>query len=210
MHDTALISGEKFAKIYVQQGALVIDIGGMDVNGSLRQFFGHASKFISVDIEAGRGVDVIISPTDKLPFEDGSVDAVVSTSCFEHDPCFWVTFREMCRIVKPGGFIYVNAPSDGPYHRHPGDNWRFYHDAGQSLAYWSGLKIEEKSYPVAVEEVFFIDNKGSGFTDFVCIWKRVTNPEQGIMALYPDPKSLNGPLNNAIRESGCPTRAYTK
>ena len=84
-----------------------------------------------VDIEPDISVNIIIKPTQRLPFEDNSVDLVVSTSCFEHDPCFWLTFKEMTRIVKPEGFIYVNAPTRGIYHGYPGDNWRFYSDAGQ-------------------------------------------------------------------------------
>ena len=60
-----------------------------------------------------------------------------------------MTFKEMCRIVKPTGYIYVNAPSAGPYHMYPGDNWRFYSDAGHALAYWSGKQIsDEKIFSV--------------------------------------------------------------
>ena len=53
----------------------------------------------------------------------------VSTSCFEHDPIFWLTFKEIARVTKVDGFVYVNAPSNEVYHGYPGDNWRFYKDA---------------------------------------------------------------------------------
>ena len=139
MHDTALIAGMSLSQTYGQEGMVVIDIGGKNVNGSLRDFFtSRGMTFISIDMEAHPSVDIVVQPGERLPFEDGSVDLVVSTSCFEHDPCFWLTFREMTRIVKLGGAIYVNAPSGGQYHKYPGDNWRFYSDAGQALAYWSG------------------------------------------------------------------------
>jgi hypothetical protein len=36
MHPTALISGESFIEIYGGEGKTVIDLGGKDVNGSLR------------------------------------------------------------------------------------------------------------------------------------------------------------------------------
>lgn len=100
MHDTAMLSGTKFAELYGKEGMPVIDIGGMDVNGSLRSSFEKLNmKYTCVDLENGRGVDIVVPPGD-LPFPDESFDLVVSTSCFEHDPCFWMTFREMCRIVK--------------------------------------------------------------------------------------------------------------
>ena len=45
-------------------------------------------KFVCIDMEADPSVDILVQPGEKLPFEDGSVDLIVSTSCFEHDPCF--------------------------------------------------------------------------------------------------------------------------
>jgi len=45
-------------------------------------------KYVCIDMEADASVDIVVPPGEKLPFEDGSVDLIVSTSCFEHDPCF--------------------------------------------------------------------------------------------------------------------------
>lgn len=131
MHDTAMAAGSAFAKILQESRSgdtdaefNVLDLGGRSVNGSLRSVFeAHGLTYVCVDMEADASVDIVCPPGERLPFEDGSFDAVVSTSCFEHDPCFWMTFRELCRIVKLGGFIYVNAPSSGFYHGFPGDNW---------------------------------------------------------------------------------------
>ena len=53
----------------------------------------------------------------------------------------------MTRIIKPSGYIYINAPTTGHYHCYPGDNWRFYSDAGQALAYWSGKQISNETRP---------------------------------------------------------------
>ena len=172
MHDTSLISGKAFAESYGIKEGLVVDIGGRNVNGSLREFFEKGGmKYICLDMEADPSVDIVVPPCEKMPFDDSSVDLIVSTSCFEHDPCFWLTFKEMTRIIKPSGYIYINAPTTGPYHTYPGDNWRFYSDAGQALAYWSGKQIStEAVYPVNIVETFNI--LGSVFNDFVCVWKR--------------------------------------
>lgn len=133
-------------------------------------------------MEADASVDIVIPPGEKLPFEDSSVDLIVSTSSFEHDPCFWLTFKEMTRIIKPSGYIYINAPTTGPYHGYPGDNWRFYSDAGQALAYWSGKQISNETiYPVKVVETFNV--LGDMWNDFVCVWQRVNieNIEKNIV-----------------------------
>lgn len=207
MHETSLISGKAFANSYGLQNGLVVDIGGRDVNGSLRPFFEEKGmKYICVDMEADPSVDIVVHPSEKLPFEDASVDLIVSTSCFEHDPCFWLTFREMTRIIKPTGYIYVNAPTSGQYHTFPGDNWRFYSDAGQALAYWSGVQMSnENIYPVKVIETFNI--LGNIWNDFVCVWKRVdiTNAEKNITV---SEEILNnvGILEKTINNLGFVTR----
>lgn len=182
MHDTALLSGQLFALAYGGHGKTVIDVGGKNINGSLKDFFiQHGMKYISVDLEPDPSVDIVIQPGQKLPFDDQSVDLVVSTSCFEHDPLFWMTFKDMCRITKLNGYIYINAPANGPYHAHPADNWRFYSDAAQSLAYWSGIQISQETvFPVQVVETFHILPIQNIWIDFVSIWKRVTLPETQI------------------------------
>lgn len=86
----------------------------------------------------GKNVDVIAVDPHSFPFQDGALDVVLSTSCLEHDPAFWVTFSEMARVVRPGGFIYIDTPSNGPYHGYPLDCWRFQKDAYLALARWSG------------------------------------------------------------------------
>jgi len=203
MHDTALYSGKYFAELYGKKNYTVLDIGGKDVNGTLRQFFESLDMlYICIDMEEDRSVDIVVKPNEKLPFETGSVDLVVSSSCFEHDPCFWMTFKEICRVIKKDGYIYMSAPSDGPYHKHPGDNWRFYGDAGQALAYWSGLQISnEEVYPVKVEETFFILPKNDIWRDFVCIWKRIDEKQTDIV-LTDKLKFDNGKLRQKLMSEG--------
>lgn len=175
MHDTALKLGKLFAETYGKNDFIVVDLGGMNINGSLRSFFENLNmKYISVDLDKDQSVDITVKPYEKLPFETGSVDIVVSTSCFEHDPCFWITFKELCRIVKLGGYIYINAPSNGPYHKHPGDSWRFYSDAGQALSFWASKQINgEEIFPVKVLETFHVLPINDIWIDFICIFERV-------------------------------------
>ena len=208
MHETALAAVCAFARTYLKPGDTVLDIGGADVNGSPRAFYVAAGvKYICVDMCATEGVDVVVPPGDPMPFETGSVDAVISTSCFEHDPCFWMTFREMCRVVKPAGFVYVNAPGNGPYHGHPGDNWRFYGDAGQALAVWSGhaLGAEHPVFPVQVAETFSITPTWrEPWQDFVCVWQRTDAAPTCITAAVDAPV---GVLQAAVRDAGFTTTA---
>ena len=180
MHDSALAAGQAFAEKYVLgPGLKVLDVGGRNVNGSLRGIFESLGcEFCAMDMVEHPSVDVVCQPSDPFPFEAGHFDIVISTSCFEHDPMFWMTIREIGRVVKMGGYIYVNMPSKGKYHGYPGDCWRFYKDAGTALAYWSGYKIDGKCYPISVIDQHFED---SSWGDNVTVWQRTENPPAKFM-----------------------------
>ena len=111
----------------------------------------------------------------------------------------------MTRIIKPSGYIYINAPTSGPYHCYPGDNWRFYSDAGQALAFWSGKQMSNETiYPVKVIETF---NVLGPWNDFVCVWQRVNveNIEKNII-VQNDIINNIGILEKTINNYGLQTR----
>ena len=139
MHKTAYANCQNFFKKYFinprPNELSVIDIGSCDVNGTLKPIFSD-QKYIGVDISPGPNVDLVCKQ-NLIPIQSEFCDIVVSSSCFEHDICFWETFLEMCRILKEGGYIYINAPSAAPYHPYPTDCWRFYYDSWLALEKYS-------------------------------------------------------------------------
>ena len=138
MHDTALEIGRLAIEVYAKKEASrILEIGSLDVNGSLRTFAPQASEYIGVDMTSGKGVDIVINPNDPLPFTDQSFDFIIASSVFEHDPTFWMTFLDVGRLLCKGGFFYLNVPSNGAVHRYPTDNWRFYPDSGPALEKWA-------------------------------------------------------------------------
>lgn len=138
MHKTAMKHGKLFFDTYLRDvpDPLIVDLGAQDVNGSLRSIAPALGKYVGVDFEQAMGVDVVIDDPYSLPFETGSVNVIVSSSCFEHSEFFWLTFLEAMRILKPNGLFYLNAPSNGFFHRYPVDCWRFYPDSGVALQNW--------------------------------------------------------------------------
>jgi SAM-dependent methyltransferase len=136
VHPSAMHSGKVFFDTYWQPAfRSVLDIGSMDVNGSLRTVAPSGARYIGVDILSGNGVDIVLRDAYTLPFPDETFDTIVSTSCFEHDEFFWVTFLEAARVLSDRGFFYLSAPSRTDFH-HPPDRWRFYPDAGPALERW--------------------------------------------------------------------------
>jgi hypothetical protein len=49
----------------------------------------------------------------------------------------------MIRVLKPGGLIFLIAPSRGPEHRYPQDCWRFYPDGYRALAKFGRCELLE-------------------------------------------------------------------
>jgi SAM-dependent methyltransferase len=125
----------------------IVDIGSYDVNGSYRSLFADRPmwSYTGVDLSAGPGVDVVLRDPYRLPIEDASVDLVISGQAFEHIEFFWVTWLEMLRVLRPGGRIFLIAPSRGPEHRFPQDCWRFYPDGYRALAKFGRCELTEVS-----------------------------------------------------------------
>lgn len=146
MHHSAYVNAEKFYHKYCEdniENKKILDVGSYDVNGTMKPIF-QKGQYIGLDMEQGPNVD-IVGVSHQIPFEKDEFDIVISSSCFEHDDMFWISYQEMCRVLKPGGYMYVQAPSNGPYHGWPGDNWRFYIDSWKALEKWGkklGYEIE--------------------------------------------------------------------
>jgi len=173
MHDTALIYGKKFFDTYLKnvENLTIVDIGSEDVNGSLRSIAPSNNTYVGVDFAKAKGVDIVITDPYSLPFNNETVDVVVSSSCFEHSEFFWLVFNEMLRILKPSGLIYMNVPSNGAYHRYPVDCWRFYPDSGVALQNWGN----KSGYNCAMLESFIGVKKKDVWNDFVAVYVKDDN-----------------------------------
>lgn len=171
MHDTALEIGRLMIEIYASKNARILELGSMDVNGSLRQFAPEDSSYLGVDLELGNSVDMVVEPGMPLPFEDGAFDLILASSVFEHDPAFWATFLDLARLLRDGGYLYINAPSNGQVHRYPEDHWRFYPDSGLALARWA----TSQGFPVNLIESFTAPRKSDIWNDFVAVFRRGKN-----------------------------------
>jgi SAM-dependent methyltransferase len=128
-----------------REAPLVIgDVGSYDFTGSYRSLFdGPKWSYQGIDLTAGPNVDVVLESPYQFPFGDAHFDVLVSGQAFEHVKFFWLTWMEMVRTLKPGGFIFLIAPSRGPEHRYPVDCWRFYPDGFRALAEFGGIDCLE-------------------------------------------------------------------
>jgi SAM-dependent methyltransferase len=138
MHSSAMINGKCFIEKYLfsRDRMDILDVGSFDGNGSLRPLCeGPEWTYSGLDIEGTpeQNIDNHLLEDGSFPFDDGTFDVILSSSCLEHDKAFWLTFAEMIRVSRDGALIYINIPSEGPYHPYPRDCWRFMADAFEAL-----------------------------------------------------------------------------
>jgi predicted SAM-dependent methyltransferase len=147
-------------------GVKAIVHGSRDVNGTLRSVCPIDYNYIGVDFVAGKNVDVVLDNPYSLPFGDASVDVVLSSSVFEHSEMFWMVFFEIMRIFKPHGLLYLNAPSNGSFHRYPVDCWRFYPDSGHAMITWA----KYNSINAGLLESYISHQLDDEWNDFVAVF----------------------------------------
>lgn len=148
--------------------ARILEIGAQNVNGSLRDHAPRNAEYVGLDFEEGKGVDIVVTGLADWNVPDAHFDLVMASSVFEHDKAFWRTFLAMCAKTKPGGHIYVSAPSNGTVHRYPQDCWRFYPDSGLALEEWA----REEGYDVSLVESFIAEREAEVWNDFCAVFCR--------------------------------------
>ena len=182
----------------------VVDIGGADINKGYRQIFNHSRfHYITVDLEGAAGVTVNLSDPYKLPFDDGSVDILLSGQMLEHCEFFWLAFAEWVRVLKPDGFIFLIAPSAGRIHLAPVDCYRFYPDAYRALAKYANCQLLE----------VWRDERGP-WQDLVGVFARHALPAIGApqadQTLVPNQEPPRAPPASAEEEAAGGSRTYAE
>lgn len=116
----------------------VLEVGSQDVNGSARTVFKDAASYVGIDMEAGKGVDVVGNAEDlenvlaknrqRMEF-----DSIVCLECLEHAVRPWVIVNQMKFALNSGGYLWISTPTFGfPLHRYPIDCYRYGEDAFRS------------------------------------------------------------------------------
>jgi len=93
-------------------GGKVLEVGSLNLNGTVRDFFNYPEEYIGIDLEMGPGVDIAAQGQD-FDYPDGYFDVTVSAECFEHNPYWKETFSNMYRMTRPLGLLTFTCASKG-------------------------------------------------------------------------------------------------
>ena len=152
IHDQ--ISAQMFDRFWsqagLQPGAKILDVGcGQGV--ALKLFAARGADALGVtlnqtDVDVCRslGYDVRYMDQSFLDFPDASFDAVWCRHCLEHSVFPYFTLSGFKRVVKPGGWLYVEVPAPDTSCAHQ-TNLNHYSVLGKSML---GSLIERSGFRV--------------------------------------------------------------
>lgn len=120
--------------------APVLEVGAMDMNGSVRDLF--PEPYTAMDARDGIGVDLV---ADVLvhDFALRRFATIVTVETLEHVTEPWTAIERMASWLQPGGLMLVSVPFMFEYHAFPDDYWRMTHQGLRLLFEHAGLAVLE-------------------------------------------------------------------
>lgn len=151
---------EKFDK----EGIDILEVGSRLVcsEHSLKNAFPRAN-YTGFDFYPGNGVDVVGDAHELSKyFPNKKFDFIISAAVFEHFAMPWICAKEIIKLLKVGGHIYIETHFSMGTHERP-QNFFHFTDKGLEILFPKALGIEK------------ID---SGFANpLICKFAQSCNPE---------------------------------
>ena len=144
---------QKFPQFF--NGIKVLDVGSANINGTNKSWFENC-EYVGLDISPWPNVDVV-SVAHEYDAPDESFDVVCSTSELEHDIHWKETLLKMVKLLKPGGFMWFDAPHTWAEHG------TVEHSPSDSLTsklndewahYYKNMDIEDITSVLNLDEIF--------------------------------------------------------
>lgn len=108
----------------------------------------------NLEIEPGEGIDYVGS-VERIPCQDNYFDLVITQEVLEHVQCPVSAIKEIHRVLKMGGYAYIQIPFVIGYHPCPEDYWRFTHIGVHELVQSASFKIIKTDFSVGPAVGFY-------------------------------------------------------
>jgi len=114
-------------------GLRILEIGSREVTGPSKARKGfEKAEYVGFDFYSGNNVDVV-GDAHKLSSyfgENEKFDIIYSSACFEHFAMPWVVATEISKLLKVGGFVFVETHFSFSSHERP---WHFFQFSDMAL-----------------------------------------------------------------------------
>jgi SAM-dependent methyltransferase len=125
---------QKFPQYFTEKK--VLEVGSLDINGSVRGFFTDC-EYVGLDLGEGKGVDLVQPVHEHI----GEYDVVISTEMLEHDNYWKESLKAMHNNLKSGGIFILTCA--GPDRQEHGTKRTTPQDAPFTTDYYRNISIED-------------------------------------------------------------------
>lgn len=111
-------------------GMKVLEVGSRNVTGdTFRDRFKNAS-YIGFDYYSGENVDIVGDAHKLSSFFNEKFDLIFSSAVFEHLAMPWIVSIEMIKLLKLGGYVFIETHYSYSSHERP---WHFFQFSENAL-----------------------------------------------------------------------------
>lgn len=118
------------SNLFDKKGMEILEIGSRNVTGNpLRQYFSKA-HYIGFDYYAGENVDIVGDAHKLSTYFEHKFDLIFSSAVFEHLAMPWKVSTEIIKLLKTGGYVFIETHYSYSSHERP---WHFFQFSENAL-----------------------------------------------------------------------------
>ena len=128
-------------KQYINNKREILEIGEYWDNYKGAKKLYPELNILSVDIDPKLNPDYVLDITKKTHFDDEKFDSIICLEVIEHTREPLSAIKEMTRILKKDGYLFLSAPCNYRIHAPFPDSWRFTHHFYKVIAHDYNYKL---------------------------------------------------------------------
>ena len=150
MHHNSELLFRKYLGQLFDKSTSVLEIGAhipspflamvADMGFKVPEIWQYADIVSSRSERYAQSIDFWMDNPYEVPVAANSFDIVFSAQVLEHVRMPWIWFRELARVVSPGGMLITISPVSWPYHEAPVDCWRAHPEGMRALCEWAHVE----------------------------------------------------------------------
>lgn len=153
-------------------GMKILEIGSRNVTGAVIRDRFHNAHYVGFDYYPGENVDVVGDIHQLSGYFDEKFDLIFSSAVFEHLAMPWIASLEIIKLLKKGGYVFIETHYSYSSHERP---WHFFQFSENAL------------------EVLFPEKFGMR-----CVRKGCSNLLEGRFSMEDASEYLRGKLVNGL------------